>query len=154
MNATEVQECLIYLMDRAPQTKLEDGTAKAWGEDFARWDYDTAREAIRRATANKPFVGIAEITLQVRQVVQERVNAHRVAEQYSDAHCRRMGCGCDHSGCYRGWKDSTTHPGAVTPCPACRADLHHVLRNMPDLGDRGQGGYAPITDRNKTKEKA
>lgn len=154
MNATEVRECLEYLVARAPQTKLEPGTVAAWGEDMANWSADIAREAIRRATAEKAWVGIAEITAQVRIIRQERINQRRSVEKFSDGHCKRLGCGCNHDTCYRGWVDSTITPGAVAPCPACKRDLYDVLSRLPDPGDRGVGGFVAIYDRNKTKEKA
>jgi hypothetical protein len=154
MNATEVQDCLTYLLDRSPQTRLNDGTAKAWAEDFARWDYATGREAIRRATGDKPFVGIAEITAQVRIIRQEQINQRRVAEKFAEAHCTRTGCRCNHDACYKGWTDSREFEGAVTPCPHCKSDLRAVLRTLPDPGSRGQNGHVPIYERNKTKEKA
>lgn len=154
MNATEVQECLTYLLDRSPQTKLQDGTAKAWAEDFARWDYATCREAIRRATADKPFVGIAEITAQVRIVLQEKVNQRRIAEQFAEAHCKRTGCRCNHDTCYQGWVESTIHEGAVAPCPHCKGEILAVLQTMPNPGSRGPQGHTPIHERNKAKEKA
>lgn len=152
MNAAEVKGCLEYLLARSPQTKIEAATVKAWEDDFSRWSSGVAMEAIRRATAEKPFVGIAEITKHVRQVRQEQINAQHIAEQFEDAHCRIHGCPCNHDDCYRGWSPSTKFEGAFVPCRTCKPDLARVLNTMPDPGARGVGGFVPVYDRNKSKE--
>lgn len=41
-----------------------------------------------------------------------------------DTHCRKPGCTCDHTSCYRGWRDAPLGaPKAdTTPCDTCRPD--------------------------------
>lgn len=45
---------------------------------------------------------------------------HRYKELY-ESHCRRTGCVCDHTICFRGWID--THY-ETTPCSYCRQDTY------------------------------
>ena len=155
MKPAEIVTLIEYLRDRAPHTRIEAGTAQAWADDLSGWSFEDGKEAVRRATAERSFVGIAEIVLALKAIRQERVNSTRAATAQDEAHCGRAGCRCTHTdGCYAGWLDSREHPGAVAPCRICRYDLARALDQAPPLGKREHGANAVIADRNKTKENA
>lgn len=71
---------------------------------------------------------------------------HRAAKEAAfadaEAHCRRQGCACTHSGdCDRGWLD---RGDAVAPCPVCRPTLAGVLAEVSPLGRRTDYDYVRI----------
>lgn len=43
-----------------------------------------------------------------------------MSEPY-DGHCRKPGCTCEHTYCYRGWVDTDR---TTRPCGDCRADTY------------------------------
>lgn len=52
-----------------------------------------------------------------------------------EAHCRRHACPCDHTACYRGWRDH--HPTGTTPCDQCRPDTYRRWTRREEARHRG-----------------
>ena len=59
-----------------------------------------------------------------------------------DSHCRKPGCSCDHTSCYRGWRDpDPDYPKReTTPCDQCRPD---TWRRWIRREEARAAGYPP-----------
>jgi hypothetical protein len=122
--------------------KLKQALRKAWTN---RWDAKSLAFIVSRAdysTAHSP-AGAALHKLEQLSNTQPSMSTGFETQSYVDSHCRKSGCMCTHSHCYKGWQDgiiNTVKAGNATreyestqPCPVCRQEQYEILLTSRDI---------------------
>jgi len=106
------------------------------------WKNGWEPEALALTISKGNFAGVnfppAAALYRLDQLVLSRSGGNAAARSdagvYSDAHCRIVGCACNHTVCYKGWIDGAVVEqrgklyDATTFCPICRTEQYEIMR--------------------------
>ncbi len=120
--------------------KLKQALRNAW---INKWDATSLGFIVGRAdysSAHSP-AGAALHKLEQLSATKPSAQSTEVYFQ-SDSHCRKSGCVCSHTHCFKGWQDGivrTLRFGKITkeyeatqPCPVCRQEQYEILLKARD----------------------
>lgn len=141
MNEVDVGHLLLLLQELDGRHSANEAKVRAWHEMFREQASGMSLE-FARETVKSHYAILDEMFTPAMLVraFRKRSQAHSGIES-NDAHCRKSGCACTHSVCFRGWID---YENLTSPCGVCRAELSEVLALIPPPGRRSEQDFARI----------